>query len=285
MFRRTFLMSMMLACVFAVSLRAADFDNSGAEKLGFKLSLQAWTNNKKSLYETLELAQQIGVNYLEMYAGQRLEPNSDAKTGPGMSDEQIKAALEKAKSCNVKILTCGVIGIPGNEDGARKVFDWAKKMGLEYLNSEPDPKALPMIDKLAGEYGITVGIHDHPKPSKYWNPDFVAEKTEGLKHVGFCADTGHWKRSGLDPVAVLKQYGPRVVSSHFKDLKPGGGHHGLHDVVWGTGESDAVAQLAALKAAGFKGPVSMEYEWKWSPEDLRACAAFFYAETNKLAGK
>jgi sugar phosphate isomerase/epimerase len=89
----------------------------------------------------------------------------------------------------------------------------------------------------------------------------------------------------MDPVAVLKKHGKRVVSSHFKDMAAGGGHGGYHDVIWGTGESDAAGQLAALKEAGFKGPISIEYEWKWTPEDLRACAAFFYAETNKLAGK
>ena len=99
-----------------------------------------------------------------------------------------------------------------------RCFDWAKKIGITTIVSEPDPKALPMIDKLAGEYGIKVAIHDHPKPSRYWDPEYTYGLIRDLKNVGFCADVGHWKRSGLDPVDVLNKYGEKVFSSHFKDL-------------------------------------------------------------------
>lgn len=279
---------MMTLCVLAMCAMsrpslAEQFDTSGADKLGFKLCLQAWTNNKKTLYETLELAQQIGVHYVEMYPGQPLGGDLKGKTGPGMSDEEIAKTLEKAKSCDVTLITCGVMGIPSDEAGARATFDWAKKMGLKYINSEPDPKAFEMIDKIAGEYGIMVGIHDHPKPSRYWNPEYAYSLTKPCKNIGLCADTGHWKRSGMNPVDVVNTYGDDIVDSHFKDLVPGGGSANLHDVIWGTGESNAAGVLAALKAKGFKGPLSIEYEWKWEVEDLRKCAEFFYAECNKLA--
>ncbi len=101
------------------------------------------------------------------------------------------------------------------------MFEWAKKIGISTLVSEPDPKDLPKIDKLAGEYNIKVAIHDHPKPSRYWDPAYVYELTKDLKNVGYCADVGHWKRSGLDPVECLKKYGDKVVSLHFKDLSAG----------------------------------------------------------------
>jgi len=80
-----------------------------------------------------------------------------------------------------------------------------------------------MIDKLAGEYDIKVAIHDHPKPSRYWDPEFTYDLIKDLKHIGFCADVGHWKRSGLEPVAVLEKYGEKVFSLHFKDLVKDGG--------------------------------------------------------------
>lgn len=285
---RNLIMAMMLVVMTtAVVAHADQYDRSGAEKLGWKLGIQAWTNNKGTLFETIDLAKDIGVDYLEMYPGQKISKDIDGKVGPEMTDEQIKQVLAKAKADGVTIITCGVMGIPSDEKGIRHTFEWANKMGLKYINSEPVPEAFPLIDKLAGEYGITVGIHDHPKPARYWNPDYLHSVLVKYhcKHIGFCADTGHWPRSGLDPVEVLKKYGDFVVDSHFKDLVKGGGSHNLHDVPWGTGNSHAYEMLEALKDHHFHGPFSIEYEWHWTKDDLRKCAKFFYETANKLANE
>src|SRR3984893_15448517 len=117
--------------------------------------------------------------------------------------------LAVTKAADVKFMDTGVIDISIREKEARKLFDWAKKVGISEIVSEPDPRALPMIDKLAGEYGIKVAIHDHPKPTRYWDPERTYELIKDLKYIGLCADVGHWKRSGLDPVAVLEKYGDK----------------------------------------------------------------------------
>jgi sugar phosphate isomerase/epimerase len=174
-----------------------------------------------------------------------------------------------------------VIGISSQENEARKLFDWAKKLGITTIVSEPEQKALPMIDKLAGEYGINVAIHDHPKPARYWDPEYTYELIKDLPHIGFCADLGHWKRSGLEPVVVLEKYGDKAFSSHFKDLVKAG--NGYHDVPWGTGESKAAAMLAMLKQKGFKGPIAIEYEYTWDVPTLQKCVDFFYDQANQLA--
>ena len=61
-----------------------------------------------------------------------------------MSDEQIQTALDKAKASNVQIIDTGVIGISSKEEEARKLFDWAKKVGITTIISEPDANALPI---------------------------------------------------------------------------------------------------------------------------------------------
>ena len=192
-------LSALSAVIFTMSSHAAEPDTKGAEKLGWKLALQSWTTNKMTLVQSLDVCKKLGIKYIEVYPGQSLSPDDKSKFDPKMTDAQIKMILDKAKASGVQIIDCGVIGIPAKEEEARKVFDWAKKVGITILVSEPDPKALPMIDKLAGEFGIKVAIHDHPKPSKYWDPEFVYANTKDLKHVSFCADVGHWKRSGLEP--------------------------------------------------------------------------------------
>ncbi|CAN5416661.1 hypothetical protein BH11PLA2_BH11PLA2_27440 [soil metagenome] len=273
------------------TLTAAD-KTSGAEKLGWKLALQSWTGNymlkdgkkvKLSLFESIDVANKLGLKFIEVYPGQELSPTDKAKFGPGMTEEQMKTTLAKAKDAGLTIIDCGVIGIPAKEDEARKLFTWAKKMGITTIVSEPDPTALKMIDKVAGEFDIKVAIHDHPKPSKYWDPEYTNGLCRELKNVGLCADVGHWKRSGLEPTQVLNTYGEKVFSSHFKDLVPNGKN--MKDVVWGTGESKAADMLKALKAKNFKGPIAIEFETEWELSTLQKCVDFFHAEANKLAAE
>ncbi len=274
------------AVVFSYSVSttwAAKPDMSGAEKLGWKLTLQTWTT-KGTVAQSIENAKSLGIHFIEIYPGQQLSDTDKGKWGPEMTDEQIKAMLELAKSADATIIDTGVIGIASKEDDARKLFAWAKKVGITTIISEPEENALPMIDKLAGEFAINVALHDHPKPSRYWDPDYTYEQIRDLKHIGYCADLGHWKRSGLEPVDVLKKYGERVFSSHFKDLVPNDDKKtAWHDVPWGTGESKAAEMLAVLKQKGFKGPISLEYEAKWDLPTLQKCVDFFHEQANQLA--
>jgi len=273
--------------LMAASALADSPDTNGAKKLGWKLALQSWTSNSKTVEDSIKLAKQLGVHYIEIFPGQALSKKGGGKWGPEMTESEIKEMLDIAKDNDVEIIDTGVIGIPNREDGARKLFDWAKKVGITEIVSEPDPRALPMIDKLAGEYHIKVAIHDHPKGSSiYWDPDFTFEQIKDLKNIGFCADVGHWKRSGLEPAAVLEKYGDRVFSLHFKDLVPNDLKNpakGWHDVPWGTGESKAAEMLRILKEKGFHGPIAIEYESNWELPTLQKCVDWFYAEADKLA--
>ena len=72
----------------------------------------------------------------------------------------------------------------------------------------------------------------HPRPSQaqpLLGPRLRLQRDQGPPARRLLPDVGHWKRSGLDPVAILKKYGEKVFSLHFKDLVAGGGSKGLHD--------------------------------------------------------
>ena len=255
-------------------------DSAGAEKLGWRLGVQAYTFRALTFFETVDKAHELGLHYIEMYPGQKLKPGSEAKTGTGLSEADVAEMQAKLKAAAVKLVSFGVAGIPTEEAKARQQFEWAKKMGIEVLVTETTPNAA--IDKLANEFGIKVAIHNHPKT---WPPEKVLAATEGLSAlVGSCSDVGHWKRAGLDPVVTLKKVGSRVIHSHFKDLAPAG--RGLEDVPWGTGQSDARGMLTQLKSQGFKGYLIIEYEHGTVAElmrDLPKCVEFFNQTSAELA--
>jgi sugar phosphate isomerase/epimerase len=255
-------------------------DDSASEKLGIKLSLQCYTFRALSFFETVDKAAALGIKYLEIYPGQKLEPGSKETTRRDMSEQTIAKIKKKlADAGGLKLVAYGVDGIPTDEKGARQTFAWAKKMGIEVLVTETTPNAIH--DKLCAEYNIRIALHNHPRT---WPPDAVLKASEGRgKLIGACGDTGHWMRAGFVPVETLQKLKGRIMHLHFKDLNQFGKGH---DVPWGTGKGDAKGMLAELKRQGYKGYLSIEYEYggvKDLATTVPQCVEFFDRTMAELA--
>ena len=278
------LVSLCLTALLAVFANADDVkphrDDSASEKLGMKLSLQCWTYNRLSFFETVDKAASLGVKYLEIFPGQKLKPGSKESVGAGMSEEAIEEVKKKLADAGMKLVAYGVDGIPTDDAGARKQFEWAKKMGIEVLVTETTPNEA--IDKLSQEFGIRVALHNHPTT---WPPDKVLAATKDKnKLIGACCDTGHWMRAKFNTLESLKKLEGRVEHLHFKDLNEYSDRG--HDVVWGTGKGDVYRMLETLKKQGYKGYLSIEFEYGDIPhldENLPKCVLFFDTTLKELA--
>ncbi|MBW8041472.1 MAG: DUF1080 domain-containing protein [Planctomycetes bacterium] len=239
----------------------------------WRLGMQAYTFNRFTFYEAVDKTRALGLRYIEAYPGQRLSKEKpNIQTNHNMPAREKKEMLQKLHEARVKLVNYGVVGLPNNEAECRKVFNFARDMGIETIVSEPKEDALDLIDKLCEEFKINVAIHNHPKPSHYWNSDTVLKACKGRsKRIGACADTGHWLRSGLNPLNELKKLKGRIISLHFKDLDGG------HDVIWGTGKCDVKAMLTELDRQNFKGVFSIEYEHNWlnSMPEIAECVPYF----------
>lgn len=234
---------------------------------GFALGCQAWSFNHFTVLEAIEMTHQAGGKVIEFFPGQRLRKDQPAVLfshhSPEAVIEQVQAQLKKY---NILAVNYGVVGLPNNEKEIDSVFSFAKKMGLYGVTSEPDPKAMDLIEAAVKKYDICLCIHDHPKRAdhpeyKFWDPNYVLSLVQGRdKRMGSCADTGHWVRSGVKPIDALHILEGRVMSSHLKDLNEFGNPH-AHDVPYGTGVSDVKEILDELKRQNFQGNISVEYEY------------------------
>jgi len=265
----------------AVDPPAPKRDDSASEKLGMKLSLQCWTFNRLSFFETVDKAAGLGIKYIEIYPGQTLKPGSKEKISHDMSDAVCTEVLKKlADAGGLKLVAYGVDGIPTSEPAARKEFDWAKKMGISALVTETKPN--DVLEKLAIEYNIRIALHNHPTS---WPPDDVLAATKDRsKLLGSCSDIGHWMSRGLNPVEQLKKLEGHIEHVHFKDLNALDA--GAHDVPWGTGKGDPKALLVELKRQGYQGYLSIEYEYgslEQLDKELPQCVAFFDKTMTELA--
>jgi sugar phosphate isomerase/epimerase len=274
---------------------------SAADKLGWQMSIHAYTFRKFSIFECIDKTAALGLKYMSLSGSVSLDGTNTVST-VRLSDKDAEAIRAGAAAKGIKLVNIGVVQLPPSEVESRKVFEFARKMGIDTLVAEPEPAALDTVEKLCKEYDIKVAIHNHPQPSPYWNPDIVLEAVKGRTPLmGACADTGHWLRSGLDPVECLKKLEGRVITLHFKDLVPdepkaqaGAPATGkkkqseskaMHDVPWGTGVGNVKAQMAELKRQGFHGAFGVEYEYHWdnSMPEIAKCVEFFNATCADLA--
>ncbi len=268
--------SILTALVFAVSTIHAGTPITDDLKLGgFAIGPQAYTFNRFTAFEAIEKAEQAGAKCIEFFPGQKLsKEHPDKKLIHGMSDEDFAALQAKLKQHGVKAVNYGVVG---GKDAAewKQIFEFAKKLDLYGITTE-DVKNIDIIEALVKEFDIKVGYHEHGKRMKkgadgqmaldesyqVWDPNFIVKLTKDRDpRIGACADTGHWATSGLIPLDCLKILKGRIISVHLKDRPEIGKQR--PDTVYGTGVSDVPAMLAELKAQGFNGNISIEYENKW----------------------
>ncbi|SDJ99554.1 Sugar phosphate isomerase/epimerase [Pedobacter sp. ok626] len=233
------------------------------ELLGWQLGAQAYTFNRFSFTVALDKIDSCGLRYVEAFPGQEIGGGITEKMDYKMSASSKAYVKKKLQQKGIRMVSYGVIKMKDKEDW-RKVFSFAKEMGIKTITCEPEIAVMPLISSLCDEFEINAAIHNHPKPSFYWDPEIVLSSIKGMsKRVGACADIGHWVRSGLDPVTCLKKLEGRVYQLHFKDLNERNNVK-AHDVHWGTGVSNISGVLAELKRQNFKGMLSAEYEYNWN---------------------
>jgi sugar phosphate isomerase/epimerase len=250
-----------------------------ATKLGWRLGCQAWTFNDFSFYEAVDKTASLGLHFIEAFPGQRLQAGGEARFNENLPADGRREVKKRLADGGLKLVNYGV--------GAykRETFEFAKDMGIETLVSEPPFDAFDEIDRLCEEFQINLALHDHPKPSRYWNPDTVLKVCEGRsKRIGACCDTGHWMRSDIKPVDALRKLEGRIISFHLKDLNEYGPK--AHDVPWGTGRADIKGILTEVHRQGVKPVFSVEYEYHYghSLPEIAECVAYFDKVAAELAG-
>ena len=254
---------------------------------GFAVGCQCWTFNHFTVMEAIDKTAEAGGKVIEFYSSQKLSPDKpDVVFSHNSPDDVIAQVQAHLKERGIRAVNYGVVAIPNDEAGARKIFEFAKKLGLYGVTTE-SVESIDIIEKLVKEYDIHVGFHDHDRrpndPSyKMWDPNYVLSVCKDRDpRIGVCADTGHWTRSGLKPLDCIKLCKGRVMSLHLKDSNESS--LTAHDVPWGSGTADIPGILNELKRQHFEGNISVEYEYNWDHNviDAANCIGFVRGYTTR----
>lgn len=234
----------------------------------FKLGLQSYslrgltTGGKSDVRKALAASRELGIHYWESFTAHVPMDSAPDKL------QALKAAIEAG---GVQVNGYGVVHLGQNETANRKIFEFAKSLGVAYLSADPDPKSFDLLDKLVEEYNVPVGIHNHGPGHQYALIDTIAKAIKDHSpKIGCCVDTGHFLRSREDPVRAVEVFGNRVYGVHLKDVKDAETF-----TILGQGDLRTTDLLKVLAANKYAYCLAIEYEEK--PEDpmddIKACLA------------
>jgi inosose dehydratase len=137
------------------------------------------------------------------------------------------------------------------------------------------------IAEYAAVKGVSVDIHPHSHAGSIIETAGEYEKLMDMtdqKLVGWCPDTGHILRGGLDLMETLSAYSPRIRHVHFKDVDSRGTWKRM-----GAGVCDFKAVLELLERIGYSGWVICEEESQEAYSDQKG-AVFRNREYLKSLG-
>lgn len=258
--------------------RKVEVSTPHAEKLGWRLSCGLYTFRDRSFYEALDVIGALGIRRVEPAFFLPLSKEQpDLRTSELLTPVQRREMKKRLEDRGIQMASY-YAPLEADTAGFRKVFDFAKEMGVETLVAEPPEEVFETLDELCQEYEIGLAVHNHPQSeqSRYWRPENVLKICEGRsRFIGACPDTGHWVRSGLDPSECLRKLSGRIVSVHLKDAAEFGNRES-RDVPLGEGKANFTQVLQTLYNLKFRGLATIEYEHLSGRliEDVAQCARF-----------
>ena len=267
--------------IFAI-LFIVFFEKNFAQSKDWKLGIQMWTFHISSFTEALNRVDSCGLEYIEIYPGQKLEFNTSEVIGPKLSNEKINEIKTLLSKHHISITSYGVV-VCDNANEWESHFQFAQSLKIPVITAEPKKEELDLVNSLAGKYHIKVAIHDHPKPSLYWHPDSILYAMKDRSNIGVCADIGHWVRNGLNVVDCLKKLNGRIIGLHFKDVAEFNKLES-EDVHLGEGVCNIPEVLKELKRQNFHGYFAMEHEANWpnNVKDIIVNKKYYLQQIEKL---
>lgn len=272
---------------FAYADEKSGCSSPTAAAMGWSVGVAQYTFRRFSFYEALDMTADLGIQNIEPAFFLRLDKaRPELKVNEDLTPALRKELKQKLGDVGITI-SAFYSNLDTDPERAKKIFEFCNEMGIASIVAEPQAEAFDMIEKLCDEYKINLAVHNHPKSpkSKYWQPENVLAVCKGRgPRIGACCDTGHWVRSGLDPVACLKKMEGRVRGFHLKDAAEMGVID-CRDMPLGEGAGNYAAVLTELNRQGYRGVMTIEYEHD-SPqlnEDVAKCVAFVEKMAKKLS--
>ncbi len=220
----------------------------------FPLGIQSYCfRTYKTLDELIGALKAVGLDYVELWPGHQ---------DPAADEAVLRETLRTLQANGITMNAFGQVVFKDDEPAARAALGFCRMAGVKAItaNVVDDPKAIALAERLAEEYDVDLAIHNHGRKHRWGRTDQLDELfARTSRRFGLCLDAAWMIDAGDDPVAAVDHYADRLMGVHLKDFTFDADGKPV-DVIVGEGNLDLPAFLGRLKAIGFEGYMSLEYE-------------------------
>ena len=218
---------------------------------GLKAGVASYTLRKLPLEAAIKAIQRVGLSYVSV---------KDFHLPLASTAEERKAVAAKFKAAGITPLSCGNVTMQNDPAEIRRVFEYARDLGVPAIVCSPHPDSMPVLDAMVKEFDIRLAIHNHgPEDKRFPSPYDVWKAVERYdRRIGLCIDVGHTARAKVAPAEAIRRCRERLYDLHVKDInstEPDGG-----TIEMGRGVLDLKPILHATLEIGYPHLVSFEYE-------------------------
>jgi type 1 glutamine amidotransferase/sugar phosphate isomerase/epimerase len=221
--------------------------------LGWKVGVPAVAFRQLTFSEAAAKVDALYMSFIEGSSTQNLSPEIPKKVDFNLAPGEVTAVKTRLSLLNLRMPAYFTPAIGPDEASSRKLFAFAKDLGVETIVSAPDPASLAEIDRLANEYGVNVALYSlgRKETPAYWDPKAAVSLLEGRsKRIGLWADFGAWMEEGIKPLDGIELAKDRVIAVNLRDRSALGSKG--RDTVLGAGVAGIPAVIQEMYRLGIK---------------------------------
>ncbi len=239
---------------------------AAAPILGWRVGIATSSFRSLTFSEAAGKADALGVANIQSSSAQKLSAEIPKSLDYTLAPGELAAVRDRLRALNLRMPVYSVPTIGPDENAARKLFEFAKSLGVETIVSSPPPDSLPAVDKLANEFGVSVALRNRTRQETpaYWDPKSMLGALEGRSaRIGVCADTGYWLQEGVKPLDGLALLKGRLIVVNLRDRSAVGAKG--REVTLGSGAAGLGEFLREMYRLGLK-PSLMTVDTTGAPD-------------------
>jgi sugar phosphate isomerase/epimerase len=189
------------------------------ERLDWQLAADAGDNPEKTLFDSIELASELGLAYLTGSSTRRVSATLPKTFGPKLGENERRQIRLKLDDAGLRLLSYRLDRLPDDPEEARQSLEFARSLGAETVILATTPQRLDQAAAWCQELDLRLALHS-ANPGTDNLLDLAELCRRSGPRTGLEIDLGELMQLGLDPVETLRPIKDQLFVVHLAPALP-----------------------------------------------------------------